>query len=212
MKTIARRGASPITRGLFTLLIGLVCLFLSDRTARCDSADLSQQITNLQTQADQLSKEIETLKTEVAAVEQKWKKIASIRPPSFHTDASAIQISQLTTAWTKRPDGPAVSGVAPIITFELKNIGAKPITDINLIVSFYKPDKEVIGGATLGLLDSSDAPLRTGMWQKVTIDYHLLQFPETRSAIPLNADLYVETQWGSYAHIGSYEVSSTVAP
>jgi hypothetical protein len=40
----------------------------------------------------------------------------------------------------------------------------------NLIVSFFKPDKEVIGGATIALLDASEAPLRTGMWKKVTID------------------------------------------
>jgi hypothetical protein len=39
----------------------------------------------------------------------------------------------------------------------------------NLIVSFCKPDKEVIGGATIALLDASEAPWRTGMWKKVTI-------------------------------------------
>src|SRR5713101_5764357 len=82
----------------------------------------------------------------------------------------------------------------------------------NLIVSFYKPDKEVIGGATIGLLDASEAPLRTGMWQKVTIDYHLIQFPDTRSVIALNADLYLQTDPGSYALIATYKVSPSLEP
>jgi hypothetical protein len=113
-------------------------------------------------------------------------------------------------------DGPTglaeqtANGVAPIVTFELKNIGEKPITDINLIVSYYRPDKEVIGGGTIGLRDSSDAPLRTGMWQKVTIDYHLIQFPDSQSVAPLNADLYLQTDPGSYALIGTYKISTSV--
>jgi hypothetical protein len=62
------------------------------------------------------------------------------------------------------------------------------------------------------LRDASDAPLRTGMWQKVTIDYHLIQFPETGSAMALNADLYLQTDPGSYALIGTYQVSPGVLP
>jgi hypothetical protein len=50
------------------------------------------------------------------------------------------------------------------------------------------------------------------MWQKATIDYHLIQFPETGSAIALNADLYLQTDPGSYALIGTYQVSPGVVP
>lgn len=206
--------ASLMARGLVVALSGLVCLGLSSEAAYGNSADLSRDITNLQAQIVQLNKEIETLKAEAASVEQKWNKISSEHFPSFHTDAAAIQLSRITTAWSNRPSasGSGDDGVAPIVTFDLKNIGTAPITDINLLVSFYKPDKEVIGGGMIGLLDSTNAPLRTGMWQKVTIDSHSLQFPVTRSIIPLNADLYVETEPGSYALIGTYQVSPGVVP
>jgi hypothetical protein len=201
---------SSLRRAVLAGTIGLAFV-LSNKTASSDSLNLPGEIGKLQAQTDQLTKEIDTLKGKVAVIEQA-RPYTFRSPPSFHTDASALQISQPTTAWTKRPDGPAVSGVAPTINFELKNIGTKPITDINLIVSFYKPDKEVIGGGTIGLRDSSDGPLRTGMRQKVTIDYHLIQFPETRSAIALNADLYLQTNPGSYALIGAYQVSPGVLP
>ena len=204
------RRESSLRRALLAGTIGL-SFVLSNESAFSDSLNLTKEIAKLQAQTDQLSKEIETLKGQVALMEHA-RLYTFQSPPSFHTAASALQISQLTTAWTKRPGGSDGSGVAPIINFELKNIGTKPITDINLILSLYKPDKEVIGGATIGLRDASDAPLRTGMWQKVTIDYHLIQFPETGSAIALNADLYLQTDPGSYALIGTYQVSPGVLP
>jgi hypothetical protein len=209
MKASRQHDASSMWRSLVAALIGVLCLVLLNETALSDSADLSQEIADMRTAIDQLNKEIETLKKEAAAVEQKWEKIASERPPSFHTQAAAIRISQLTAAWVNRPSfsGSGYEGVAPIITFNLKNVGTTSITDINLLVSFYKPDKEVIGGGMIGVLDSTNAPWRPGMWQKVTIDHHLLQFPVTRSMIALNADLYVETEMGSYALIGNYKIS-----
>jgi hypothetical protein len=197
---------------LLVYMTGVVALVLSHKTAYGAEVDLTQEIAKLQAQADQLSKEIEPLKSEVYLLSKQVRP----SPPSFHIDAGAIQVSQLTTAWTNRPSASAVggNGFAPIITFDLKNIGTKPVTDIYLIVSFYKPDKEVIGGAIVGLLDSSEAPLSTGMWQKVTIDYHLIQFPDTRSVIALNADLYLQTDPdpNSYVLIDTCKISPSVEP
>ena len=201
-------------RALLAAMIGLVVLVSTNETARGESVNVSQEIANLQAQTDQLSKEIETLKRQVAGMEQMSKLIIRIPLPApFHTDAAAIQISGIATAWVKVPttSGPGLD-ITPIINFDLKNIGTTPITSINLMVSFYKPDKEVIGGGTLDLLDSNDAPLGTGMRQKVTLDYHSVGFPETRSAFALNADLYLQTDPGSYVLIDTCQISPSVEP
>ncbi len=210
MKANLQHEPNPILRAALAGMMVLVALVSSNETARGDEANSAKEIANLQSQVDQLSKEIEPLKTQVYLLSKRVRPL----PETFHTDASAIQISQITTGWTKRPSpsGPGDNGVAPIITFDLKNIGTAPITDINLLVSFYRPDKEVIGGATIGLLDASEGPLRPGMWQKVTFDYHLLHFPETRSVIALNADLYLQTDPGSYALIDTYKISPSLEP
>jgi outer membrane murein-binding lipoprotein Lpp len=217
MKANLQHEPSSTWMAFLAAMIGLVIAASSSDTARGAEVNSSDEIAGLQAQTDKLSKEVETLKAEVATVEQKWNKIASIQPPAFHTAASAIQISRVTTAWCKRPSpggGGGSSGVAPLINFELKNIGAAPITDINIIVSFYKPDKEVIGGATIsiGMLDIEEGPLRTGMWKKVTIPCGWVVFPEVRSVIALNADLFLQTDPGSYVLIDTYEISPTLEP
>lgn len=211
MKANVQYEASLI-RAILVVMIGLT-LVLSSKIVQGDSTDLSQEIASLQAQTDQLNKEIETLKGQVALMEHARLYIFR-SPPSFHTDAATIQISQLTTAWMNRRSVSAIGagGVVPIITFDLKNVGAAPIANINLLVSFYKPDKEVIGGGTLDLLGSNDAPMRTGMWKKVTIDDHVIQFPETRSAVALNADLYLQTDPGSYVLIDTYKISPSLEP
>ena len=212
MKAILVHEPKSVWRGFIAAMMVFVVVALSSENARGAAVNLATEVAGLQAQTDQLSKEIETLKAEVAAVEQKWKQIASVKPPSFHTDAATIQISGMATAWTVRPSasGSGSNGVAPIITFDLKNIGSAPITDINIILSLYKPDKEVVGGASIGLLDDSEGPLRTGMWKKVRIDY--LQFPATRSVVALDADLYLQTDPGSYVLIGTYKISPRLEP
>src|ERR1700722_18834207 len=128
MRANLQRETSLI-RALLAGTIGLA-LVLSNRSALSDSLNLPREIAKLQAQTDQLSKEIDTLKSQLSLMEQA-RPYTFRTPTSFHTDASALQISQPTTAWTERPGGFDGSGVAPIITFELKNIGTKPITDIN---------------------------------------------------------------------------------